>query len=92
MPSYGILRRVALVRTDISEESSASIIRMTRIIVFLRFARRLLVTANVVPSLQIFVTLMMEELRSSETSALTGATWRNIPEDGILKKNWAFLY
>jgi hypothetical protein len=31
MPSCGILRRVALVRTDVSEELSASIIRMTRI-------------------------------------------------------------
>jgi hypothetical protein len=31
MPSSGMLRRVALVRTDISEESSASIIRVTRI-------------------------------------------------------------
>jgi hypothetical protein len=31
MPSSGILRRVALVRTDVSEERSASIIRVTRI-------------------------------------------------------------
>jgi hypothetical protein len=31
MLSYGMLRRVALVRTDVSEELSASIIRMTRI-------------------------------------------------------------
>jgi hypothetical protein len=31
MPSSGMLRRVALVRTDISEELSASIIRVTRI-------------------------------------------------------------
>jgi hypothetical protein len=31
MPSYGMLRRVALVRTDVSEELSASIIRATRI-------------------------------------------------------------
>jgi hypothetical protein len=31
MPSSGMLRRVALVRIDVSEERSASIIRMTRI-------------------------------------------------------------
>jgi hypothetical protein len=30
-PSSGILRRVTLVRTDISEESSAAIIRVTRV-------------------------------------------------------------
>jgi hypothetical protein len=31
MASSGILRRVALVRTDVSEELSASFIRVTRI-------------------------------------------------------------
>jgi hypothetical protein len=31
MPFSGMLRRVALVRTDVSEELIASIIRMTRI-------------------------------------------------------------
>jgi hypothetical protein len=53
MASSGILHRVALVRTDVSEELSASIIRVTRIgelgttvIVFLRSVRWLLVTAT----------------------------------------------
>jgi hypothetical protein len=112
-------RRVALARTDLSDERSASIIRVTRIgelgttlavisnkhaekkycykhtkyyvshIVFLRRVRRLPVTANVVPSSQIIVTLMMEALRSSGRLVLARATRRDIPEDGILHVRFA---
>jgi hypothetical protein len=78
MPFSGTLRRVAHLRTNISEELSASIIRVTRI-----GERRLLVTVNVLSS-PILVTLMIEVPSSSETSFLTRATLRNIPEDTIL--------
>jgi hypothetical protein len=70
MASSGMLRRVDLVRTDVSEA--------------LRRVCRLLVTASVVPSSPILVTLMKEAPNSSETSVLTRATRRNIPEDAIL--------
>jgi acetylglutamate synthase len=68
MVSSGMLRRVALVRTDVLEELSASFIRVTRIGV--------LGTASVVPSSPILVTLIKEALSSSKTSVLTRAIRR----------------
>jgi hypothetical protein len=81
-----MLHHVALVRTDISEEHSASIIRVTRI----SKLGMLAVSSNqhMLPSSPILVTLMMEPLCFSETSDLTRATQRNIPEDSIHRICW----
>jgi hypothetical protein len=93
MASSEMLRRVALIRTDVSEDGSASFIRVTRIgeqgttLAVTSNRRRLrrsnvgrlLFRASVVPSSSILVTLMKEALRSSEMSVLARATRRNNP-------------
>jgi hypothetical protein len=42
------------------------------------------INVNVVPSSPILPTLMTVVIRSYASSILTRATWRQIPEDGIL--------
>jgi hypothetical protein len=76
MPYSGMLSRVALVRTDVLEELSVSINRVTRIgelgttLALSSSVLRFLVTANGIPTSPILVTLVMEALRSSETRFL----------------------
>jgi hypothetical protein len=79
-----MLLNMAVIITDVSEELSASIIRVIRIG---KLGTTLAVTSyrctlrRIKP---IVVTLMIVALCSSETSVLTTATRRNIPEDDIL--------
>jgi hypothetical protein len=78
MPSSAILRRIALVRTDVWEELSASIIRVTRIG---ELGTTLTVTSN----------RRTDSCHPDvggdkfiRKSVLTRATGRNIAEDAIL--------
>jgi hypothetical protein len=49
--------------------------------------RRLVVTASVVPSSTIVVTLIMETINSSETSVFIRDARHNIPEEGIIQSH-----
>jgi hypothetical protein len=85
-----MLRRVALVRIDISEELSASFIRMTRIRELGKtLPVRLVVRASVVPISPILVTLMKEALSSPKRRFLQephGVTSQKTP---LFNKNTA---
>jgi hypothetical protein len=72
MPSSGMLRRMALVRTYVAEECTASIIRVTgmgelgtTLAVLLRCVLRSLVTANLVTNSPFLLTLIMDAILSS---------------------------
>jgi hypothetical protein len=86
MPSSGLFRCVALVKTEVSEEHIASIIRVTRIDML---GTRLALSSNrssqhIVSDSLILVTLMMEAILSSGALVLTRTTRCNFPEGGIL--------
>jgi hypothetical protein len=76
MVSSGMLRRVALVRADVSEELSASFIRVTRIG---ELGTTLTATSN-----RRTQRTLVASYRSSGTSVLTRTTRHTIPEDAIL--------
>jgi hypothetical protein len=88
-------RRVALVRTEVSTQRFAFIFRMRKIselgttLSATSSVLQLLITAVVSSSL-IFLPLKMEEIYSSETSVLTRATLRHIPDDDILRVHTCF--
>jgi hypothetical protein len=79
------LTRIGELGTTLAITSSRRTLRRNPHIVFLRSVRRVLVTANVVPSSPILLTQMMEAHLYSELSILKRTTRRHILEDGILQ-------
>jgi hypothetical protein len=91
-------RRVALLRTNVSDEGSTSTTRVERIS---KLGTTLIgtknsnthLTANVIPISLILFTLMVEAKSSSEMSVLTRATRGHTPEYVILQPvcMWNFV-
>jgi hypothetical protein len=84
-----MLRRVALVRNDVSDEhrlhhQGEILSELGATLAAIRSVLQLIVTANVVSSSPILFALIMAMIRFTETSVLTRATRPNIPEDGFL--------
>jgi hypothetical protein len=82
---FWMLRHVALVRTDVSEELSTSIIRVTRIgqlgTMLAVTSKQCMLRSVVVPSSPILVTLMMKVSSYKSHTA-------NISEDGFLQMSY----
>jgi hypothetical protein len=78
-------RRFALIKTNVSEKHhlhyQGEKNQRTRNNISSNY------TANVVPSSLILLNLVMEAIRSSETSVLTTPTQGHIPEDGFIQSD-----
>jgi hypothetical protein len=90
MGSSGMLRHVVLVRTDVSEELSASIFRETRIDErwpCISSQHASVASYGYVPTSPILDNLIMGALSSSESLVITRATRRNIPKAPFFKSS-----